>query len=92
MNMNKSDLIEQMAKQADITKAQATRALDAYLDSVKNYLRRGGHVSILGFGTFKSVKRNARMGRNPRTGAAIKIKARRVPVFKPGKNLKDALN
>jgi DNA-binding protein HU-beta len=90
--MNKSDLIEQMAKKADITKAQATRALDAYLGSVKNYLRHGGHVSITGFGIFKSVKRNARMGRNPRTGAVIKIKASRVPVFKPGKNLKEALN
>jgi DNA-binding protein HU-beta len=90
--MNKSDIIEQMAKQADITKAEATRALDAYLEYVKTSLKRGGVVSITGFGAFKSAKRHARTGRNPRTGAIIKIKARRVPVFKPGKNLKDALN
>jgi DNA-binding protein HU-beta len=90
--MNKSDLIEHMAKQADCTKAVASRALDAYIDAVKKELKRGSQVAITGFGTFKSRKINARMGRNPRTGAVIKIKARKVPVFKAGRNLKDALN
>jgi DNA-binding protein HU-beta len=89
--MNKSDLIEHIAKQADISKAAATRALDAIVGGVKTTLKKSGSVTIVGFGTFAVTKRAARTGRNPRTGAAIKIKAAKVPKFKPGKALKDVL-
>jgi DNA-binding protein HU-beta len=89
--MNKSDLIEHIAKQADISKAAATRALDAVVGGVKTTLKKSGSVTIVGFGTFAVTKRAARTGRNPRTGAAIKIKAAKVPKFKPGKALKDSL-
>jgi DNA-binding protein HU-beta len=89
--MNKSELIEHIAKQADISKAAATRALDAVVGGVKSTLKKSGSVTIVGFGTFAVTKRAARTGRNPRTGAAIKIKAAKVPKFKPGKALKDAL-
>jgi DNA-binding protein HU-beta len=89
--MNKSDLIEHVAKQADISKAAATRALDAIVGGVKTTLKKSGSVTIVGFGTFAVTKRAARTGRNPRTGAAIKIKAAKVPKFKPGKALRDAL-
>ena len=89
--MNKADLIEHIAMQADISKAAATRALDAVVGGVKSTLKKSGSVTIVGFGTFAVTKRAARTGRNPRTGAAIKIKASKVPKFKPGKALKDAL-
>ncbi len=89
--MNKSELIEHIAKQADISKAAATRALDAIVGGVKTTLKKSGTVTIVGFGTFAVSKRAARTGRNPRTGAAIKIKAAKVPRFRPGKALKDAL-
>ena len=90
--MNKSDLIEHIAKQADISKAAATRALDAIVGGVKTTLKKSGSVTIVGFGTFAVTKRAARTGRNPRTGAAIKIKAAKVPKFRAGKALKDAVN
>jgi DNA-binding protein HU-beta len=90
--VNKSELIEHIAKQADISKAAATRALEALIGGVKSTLKKSGSVSIVGFGTFAVSKRAARSGRNPRTGAAIKIKAAKVPKFRPGKALKDALN
>ena len=89
--MNKSELIEHVAKQADISKAAAGRALDAVVGAVKTTLKKGGSVTITGFGTFASTKRAARAGRNPRTGAAIKIKAAKVPKFRPGKALKDGI-
>ena len=89
--VNKSELIEHIAKQADISKAAATRALEALIGGVKTTLKRGGSVSLVGFGTFTVTKRAARAGRNPRTGAAIKIKAAKVPKFRPGKGLKDAM-
>ena len=89
--MNKSDLIEHIATQADISKAAATRALDAIVGGVKTTLKKSGSVTIVGFGTFAVTKRAARTGRNPRTGAAIKIKAAKVPKFRPGKGLRDAL-
>ncbi|HYN60031.1 MAG TPA: HU family DNA-binding protein [Rubrivivax sp.] len=89
--MNKSDLIEHIAKQADISKAAAGRALDAVVGGVKSTLKKNGSVTIVGFGTFAVTKRAARTGRNPRTGAAIKIKAAKVPKFRPGKALRDAL-
>ena len=90
--MNKSELIEHIAKNADITKAAATRALEATMGAIKTTLRKGGAVSLVGFGTFVATKRAARTGRNPRTGANLKIKACKVPKFKPGKGLKDAIN
>jgi DNA-binding protein HU-beta len=90
--VNKSELIDHIAKQADISKAAAARALDAVIGGVKTTLKKNGSVSISGFGTFAVSKRAARSGRNPRTGATIKIKAAKVPKFRPGKGLKDALN
>ena len=90
--MNKSDLVDAVAKSADISKAAAGRALDATVDSIKKALKKGDTVSLVGFGTFKVGKRAARNGRNPRTGATIKIKAAKVPKFSAGKGLKDAVN
>lgn len=90
--MNKTELIEVIAQQADISKAAATRSLDAMIGAVKTTLKKGGTVTVTGFGTFLAPKRPARSGRNPRTGATIKIKAAKVPKFRPGKALKDALN
>jgi len=90
--VNKTDLIEHIAQQADISKAAAGRALDALLEGVSSTLRKGGSVTLVGFGTFAVSTRAAREGRNPRTGEAIKIKKARTPKFRPGKALKDALN
>lgn len=90
--MNKTELIEQIAKHADISKAAAGRALDATLNAVKTSLKKGGMVTLVGFGTFYVSKRAARSGRNPRTGDTIKIKSAKVPKFRAGKGLKDALN
>jgi len=90
--VNKSDLVDAIAKSAELSKAAAGRALDATVDSIKKALKKGDTVSLVGFGTFKVGKRAARMGRNPRTGAAIKIKAAKVPKFSAGKGLKDAVN
>jgi DNA-binding protein HU-beta len=90
--VNKTELVEHIAKQADISKAAATRALDSTLAAIRNTLKKGGTVSLVGFGSFSVTKRPARKGRNPRTGAEIKIKAAKVPRFRPGKALKDALN
>lgn len=90
--MNKSELIDQIAKSADISKAAAGRALDATIGAVKASLKKGGVVTLVGFGTFHVGKRAARTGRNPRTGAAIKIKAAKVPKFRAGKALRDAVN
>ncbi|WP_308187586.1 HU family DNA-binding protein [Paraburkholderia aspalathi] len=92
VGMNKTELIDHIAQQADISKAAAGRALDAVIGGVKGTLKKGGSVTLVGFGTFAVGKRTARTGRNPRTGAAIKIKAAKVPKFRPGKALKDALN
>jgi len=90
--MNKGELIEAVAGAADLSRADATRAVDAVLDSVTRTLAGGGGVSLVGFGTFSVKARAARMGRNPRTGEAIQIKASNVPGFKAGKALKDAVN
>jgi len=89
--VNKSELIDHIANQADISKAAAGRALEAVIGGVKSTLKKGGSVSLVGFGTFSVSKRAARTGRNPRTGASIKIKAAKVPKFRAGKALKDAL-
>ena len=90
--MNKSELIDQIATSADISKAAAGRAVDATIAAVKAALKKGGEVSLVGFGTFYVGKRAARTGRNPQTGASIKIKAAKVPKFRAGKGLKDAVN
>lgn len=90
--MNKTELIAHIAENAEISKAAAARALDATLSGVTQTLRKGDSVSLVGFGTFVVTKRAARTGRNPQTGDKIKIKAAKVPKFRPGKALKDALN
>ncbi len=90
--MNKTELIEHIANSADISKAAAARALDSLIVAVKTTLKNNDTVSLVGFGTFSVGKRAARTGRNPRTGEAIKIKAAKVPKFKAGKALKDAVN
>jgi DNA-binding protein HU-beta len=90
--MNKSELIEAVAKYADISKAAAEKAIDGTLGAIRGSLKKGSSVTLVGFGTFKVGKRAARVGRNPRTGEAIKIKAARVPKFSAGKALKDAVN
>ena len=90
--MNKSELIDAIASGADISKASAGRALDAMVDTVTESLRKGDPVALVGFGTFSVKDRAARQGRNPQTGATIQIPAARVPGFKAGKGLKDAVN
>ncbi|MBI2317947.1 MAG: HU family DNA-binding protein [Betaproteobacteria bacterium] len=90
--MNKIDIIDNVARSADISKAAAGRALEATVTAIKTALKKGGMVTLVGFGTFYVGKRAARTGRNPRTGAAIKIKAAKVPKFRAGKALKDAVN
>jgi DNA-binding protein HU-beta len=89
---NKSDLIEAIAKSADLSKAAAGRALDATLASIATSLQKGEPVALVGFGTFYTADRAARTGRNPQTGAAINIDAAKVPKFRAGKGLKDAVN
>ena len=90
--MNKTELIDHIANDADLSKAAAARALDSLIAAVHKTLKKGGSVSLVGFGTFVVGKRAARTGRNPQTGAAIKIKAAKIPKFRPGKALKDTLN
>ena len=90
--MNKSELIDHIAQQADISKAAASRALEAAIDAITDTLKKGDSVSLVGFGTFVATERESRTGRNPRTGVAIKIAKAKVPKFRPGKALKDALN
>ncbi|MBS1112298.1 MAG: histone family protein DNA-binding protein [Nitrospirae bacterium] len=89
--MTKADLVEKMAKDADIAKVAAGKALDSLIDAVTRTLKKGDKLALVGFGTFSVGKRKARTGRNPQTGAAIKIPARKVPRFSAGKALKDAL-
>lgn len=90
--MNKTELIDQIAEAAEISKAAAARALDATVAAVKETLKNGDAVSLIGFGTFYVGERAARTGRNPRTGTLLKIKAAKVPKFRAGKGLKDAVN
>ena len=90
--MNKSDLINAIADSADLSKADAGKALDATVDAITNSLKANDSVSLVGFGTFLVRERAARSGRNPQTGATIQIAAAKVPAFKAGKGLKDALN
>ncbi len=90
--MNKAELIDAVADAADISKASATRAVDAVIENVTAALKKDEQVTLVGFGTFTVKNRAARTGRNPKTGDAIEIKASRAPGFKPGKALKDAVN
>jgi DNA-binding protein HU-beta len=92
LDVNKAELIEHIAMQVDIPKATASRVIESLLDAVKITLEGNGSVSLSGFGTFYAVERLARTGRNPSTGVALKIPAAKVPKFRPGKALKDALN
>jgi DNA-binding protein HU-beta len=90
--LNKQELIDNMADSADISKAAAGRALDAMISSISGALKKGDSLTLVGFGTFSVRSRAARAGRNPKTGETIQIKAAKVPAFKAGKALKDALN
>ena len=90
--MNKSELINHIATSAGLTKAQATAALQAFETSVIDTLANGGEVTLIGFGTFKVTDRAARTGRNPKTGEELQISASKVPTFKAGKALKEAVN
>ena len=85
--MNKAELIAKLADDAEVTKAQANAVLDSFISAVTGTLKKGGKVTLVGFGTFSVTKRAARNGRNPQTGAVIKIKAKKVAKFKAGKEL-----
>ena len=89
--MTKTELIDKMAKDAKVTKAAAGKALDSLIDGVKKALKKGERVTLIGFGTFSVSQRKARKGRNPQTGAEIKIAARKVPKFAAGQALKKAV-
>ena len=89
--MTKEDLVNRIAKEAKVTKAQADKAVNAFFEGVTSSLKRGRKVSFVGFGTFSVARRKARMGRNPQTGAPIRIAASRVPKFKAGKQLREAV-
>lgn len=90
--MNKTEMVDAIADAADITKAQAAKALNAFIDGVTDTLKKGDKVTLIGFGTFEARERSARTGRNPQTGKTINIPASTTPAFKAGKKLKDALN
>ena len=90
--MNKAELIEAVAESAEMTKADAGRAIDAVVSSITAAMQKQDDVSLIGFGTFTVRERAARAGRNPQTGETIQIKAAKVPAFKAGKALKDAVN
>lgn len=90
--MNKSDFVNAVASAAELSKTDAGNAVDAVIEVIKKALKKGDSVSLVGFGTFEVRKRAARTGRNPRTGETIKIKASKIPSFKAGKALKDAVN
>lgn len=89
--MTKEELVEKMAKDADISKASAGKALSSMIDGIIKTVKKGNKVALVGFGTFSVSKRKARNGRNPRTGATIKIPAHKVPKFTSGKAFKDAV-
>ncbi len=90
--MNKTELIDHISAKSDLSKADSARALDAFMDAVKTALQNDDTVTLVGFGSFSVSERAARSGRNPRTGETINIPAARVPRFRPGKALKDAIN
>ncbi len=90
--MSKADLVEKIAKDAGISKAAAEKSVNSFIEGVKTSLKKGQSVTLIGFGTFSVGKRAARMGRNPKTGEVIKIKAQKVARFKPGTELKKIVN
>ena len=90
--MNKSELIHALSEKAEIAKSAGEKALNAIVETITKALKKGESVQLVGFGTFHTKHRKARQGRNPRTGQAIKIAAAKVPGFKAGKGLKDAVN
>jgi DNA-binding protein HU-beta len=90
--MNKNDVIDAVSASTGLSKADATRAVDAFTGTVTNALKSGDNVALIGFGTFEVRSRSARTGRNPQTGGTIEIPASKAPAFKPGKALKDAVN
>ncbi len=90
--MNKSELVDAIAKETSLSKKDSARALDAFTKAIEKALKKNDSVQLVGFGTFKTAKRAARSGRNPQTGEEIKIKAATVPKFVAGKALKDAVN
>ncbi|HEU4618752.1 MAG TPA: HU family DNA-binding protein [Gammaproteobacteria bacterium] len=90
--MNKAELVDAVAGAANLSKADATRAVDAVVEAITSALKKGQQVSVVGFGTFSVKHRSARSGRNPRTGDTINIAASNVPGFKAGKALRDAVN
>ena len=90
--MNRTELIDHVAESADLSKADAARAVDAVISSVTKALKKGDSVTVVGFGTFQVRERAARTGRNPKTGDTINIAASKNPAFKAGKALKDAVN
>ena len=90
--MNKTELVEAIAKKADLSKKDAEKALKAFTDVVGAQLKKGDKIQLVGFGTFEVVKRAAREGRNPQTGKTMKIAASKAPKFKAGKALKDLVN
>ncbi len=89
--MNKAELIDHIATSADISKASAARALEATLGAITETLKAGDNVSLVGFGSFAVSQRAARIGRNPKTGEEVRIEAAKIPKFRPGKGLKDAI-
>lgn len=90
--MNKAQLVEQLATEMELTKADCERVIDTAIETIRKAVKKGDDVTLVGFGTFTRSKRKARMGRNPQTGEAIKIPACVVPKFRPGKAFKDYLN
>ena len=90
--MKKADLVEKVAKEADMTKKDAEKLVEIIFDSIVSTLNEGEKIELRGFGSFRVRERNARKGRNPKTGEAVKIPAKRVAYFKPGKDLKDLIN
>ncbi|MCH9620822.1 MAG: DNA-binding protein HU [Chlamydiia bacterium] len=89
--MNKNELIEELSDKTGFTKSDTQKFLNAYIEAIQKALRKGNEVQLVGFGTFKITKRKARVGRNPQTGKELKIPAKKVPSFRPGKALKDSV-
>lgn len=90
--MNKAELVQHLAEQIDITKADCERVVDVAIETIKKAVKKGDDVTLVGFGTFTRSKRKARMGRNPQTGDSLKVPACTVPKFRPGKAFKEFLN
>ncbi|MEH7125068.1 HU family DNA-binding protein [Bacillus sp. JJ1773] len=89
--MNKTELVKVVSTQAELTQKDTSKAVDALFDTISNTLAEGGKIQLIGFGTFEVRERSARKGRNPQTGEEIEIAASKVPAFKPGKELKEAV-